>query len=74
MQNPGLRIDVDDQMFSVLRNSSSAAFRVGDVIQIEKTVEKTVEVPVQDARTKHLIHLLASNYKKLFTKYPKLYD
>ncbi len=33
-----------------------------------------VEVPVQDARTKHLIHLLATNYKKLFTKYPKLYD
>jgi hypothetical protein len=37
-------------------------------------VSKTVEIPVQDARTKHLIHLLATNYKKLFTKYPKLYD
>jgi len=34
MQNPGLRVDVDDQIFSVLRNSGNAAFRVGDVIQI----------------------------------------
>jgi hypothetical protein len=74
LQNPGLRIDIDDEIFSVLRSSNSAAFRVGDVIQIEKRVERTVEVPVQDSRTKHLIHLLASNYKKLFTKYPKLYD
>lgn len=48
--------------------------RIGDVVQVEKMVEKTVEVPVQDARTKGLIHLLANNYKTLFTKYPKLYD
>ena len=58
----------------MLGTSSLSAIRVGDVIQVEKMVEKTVEVPVQDARTKHLIHLLATNYKKLFTKYPKLYD
>lgn len=69
-----MRLQVDDHIFSVLRSPTTSAYRVGDVIQVEKTVEKTVQVPVQDARTKHLIHLLASNYKKLFTKYPKLYD
>lgn len=34
--------------------------------------EKTVQVAVQDSRTKHLIHMLASNMKMLSTKYPKL--
>lgn len=42
MQNPGLRVDIDDQIFSVLRSSSSSASRVGDVIQVEKLVEKIV--------------------------------
>jgi hypothetical protein len=31
-----------------------------------------VEVPVQDARTKHLVHLLAVQLKKYVEKYPKL--
>jgi hypothetical protein len=31
-----------------------------------------VEVPVQDSRTKHLIHLLAVQMKKFCTQYPKL--
>jgi hypothetical protein len=34
--------------------------------------EKIVEVPVQEARTKHLIHMLAVQMKKYFEKYPKL--
>jgi hypothetical protein len=29
-------------------------------------------VPVQDARTKHLLHLFASQLKKFTAKYPKL--
>ena len=33
-----MRLDIDDQIFSVLRNSSTSAYRVGDVIQIEKMV------------------------------------
>jgi len=33
---------------------------------------KIIEVPVQDARTKHLIHLLAYELKRLFLKYPKI--
>ena len=34
--------------------------------------DKTVEVPVQDTRTKRMIHLLATNLKQLSEKYPKL--
>jgi len=33
---------------------------------------KVVEVPVQDARTKHLIHLLAREFKRVYLKYPKI--
>jgi hypothetical protein len=35
-------------------------------------ISKVVEVPVQDARTKHLIHLLATELKRLFLRFPKL--
>lgn len=35
-------------------------------------VRKVVEVPVQDSRTKALIHKLASEMRRLYTKYPKL--
>ncbi len=45
---------------------------VGGVAQITEYREKVVEVPVQDARTKHLIHLLAVQLNKYFGKYPKL--
>lgn len=39
---------------------------------VEVKTEKTVEVPVQDIRTKSLLHVLAVNLKKLSSKYPKL--
>jgi hypothetical protein len=39
---------------------------------IDSYTEKVVEVPVQDARTKHLLHLLAVQMKKLTTKYPQI--
>lgn len=43
----------------------------GVVTQIE-TRDKVIEVPIQDSRTKHLIHMLAVQMKKYFDKYPKL--
>lgn len=36
------------------------------------TGDRVVEVPVSDARTKHLIHMFAVQMKKFFEKYPKL--
>jgi len=44
----------------------------GDVVHLERYSERTIEVPVQDARTKHLMHLLAVQMKKFTSKYPKL--
>jgi len=41
-------------------------------LDVTSTSTRTVEVPVQDARTKHLIHLLAHELKRLFLKFPKL--
>ena len=46
----------------------------GDVVNLERFSEKVIEVPVQDTRTKQLIHLLSVQMKKFSTKYPKLQD
>lgn len=45
---------------------------VNGVVHLTDYREKVVEVPVQEARTKHLIHMLAVQMKKYFEKYPKL--
>jgi hypothetical protein len=41
-------------------------------IEVDSNNAKIVEVPVQDARTKHLIHVLANELKRLFLKFPRL--
>ena len=72
-QNPSLRIEVDRELFDLMQNERINVERVeGGVVRLERFTERTVEVPVQDARTKHLLHLLASQLKKLSLKYPKI--
>ena len=44
------------------------------IVSVIETRDKVIEVPIQDARTKHLIHMLAVQIKKNFDKYPKLRD
>jgi hypothetical protein len=71
--NPSLRIEVERNLFDLMQNEKINIERVeGGIIHIERFTEKTIEVPVQDARTKHLMHLLASQMKKLSLKYPKI--
>jgi len=71
--NPGIRIDVDTRLFEMLREQKLSVFKLaGDIVHLERFSERTVEVPVQDARTKHLMHLLAVQMKKFTAKYPKL--
>lgn len=73
--NPGVRLDIDAKVFDVLKDHKIAIFKTaGDIVHLERFSERTVEVPVQDARTKHLIHLLAVQMKKFCGKYPKLLD
>jgi hypothetical protein len=70
---PSLRIEVDRNLFDMMQNERINVERVeGGIIHLERFTEKTIEVPVQDARTKHLMHLLASQMKKLSLKYPKI--
>ena len=73
--NPQLRLEVDPKVFDILRDHKISIFKTaGDIVHLERFSERTVEVPVQDARTKHLIHLLAVQMKKFCGKYPKLLD
>ena len=45
---------------------------VNGVVHLTDYRDRIVEVPVQDSRTKHLVHMLAVQMKKYFDKYPKL--
>ena len=47
---------------------------VNGVVHLTEYKDRVVEVPVQEARTKHLIHMLAVQMRKFFEKYPKLKD
>ena len=74
-ENPNIRIDIDQRVFDILKDHKIAIYKTaGDIVHLERFSERTVEVPVQDARTKHLIHLLAVQMKKFCGKYPKLLD
>ena len=68
-------MDIDLKVFDILKDHQIAIFKTaGDIVHLERFSERTVEVPVQDSRTKHLIHLLAVQMKKFCSKYPKLMD
>lgn len=72
-QNSNIRIDTDPQIFSMLKEHKINVYKTsGDVLHLERFSERTVEVPVQDARTKHLLHLFATQMKMFTGKYPKL--
>lgn len=45
---------------------------INGMVEIEKEVKITKEVPVQDARTKYLINALVLHVRKMNEKYPKL--
>ena len=72
-ENPNIRIDTDAKIFEILKDQQIQVYKTaGDIVHLERFSERTVEVPVQDARTKHLIHMLAIQIKKFCAKYPKL--
>lgn len=69
---PNDRFILDGEITKILQRSGVASYNTNGFTTIELKSEKTVEVPVQDARTKHLILALANNLKRLSAKYPKL--
>ena len=73
--NPSIRFDIDTRLFDMLKEQKLSVFKLaGDIVHLERFSERTVEVPVQDARTKHLMHMLAVQMKKFTGKYPKLLE
>lgn len=69
---PSDRFDLDYEITNLLQKTNVRTYNVSGIETIEVRSEKTVEVPVQDVRTKSLLHVLAVNLKKLSSKYPKL--
>lgn len=55
-----------------MRGHGLSASIVNGVVNVCDFKDRVIEVPVSDARTKHLIHMLAVQMKKYFEKYPKL--
>lgn len=73
IDNPNIKINMERNIFDILQREKVQAYKTQQgAIFVSDFSQKTVEVPVQDARTKHLLHLFASELKRLFMKYPKL--
>ena len=68
----GIRLENEASLDSLLRSDGIVASVCNGVVNVVEYRDKVVEVPIQDSRTKHLIHLLATQMKKNFDKYPKL--
>jgi hypothetical protein len=72
LRSSGAKLDLEANINTLLNSEGLEIVSLNGVAHITNYREKVVEVPVQDARTKHLIHLLAVQLKKYVDKYPKL--
>jgi hypothetical protein len=68
----GIRFEYESNLFELLKGQGLEISVVNGIAHVIDYKEKVVEVPVQDSRTKHLIHLLAVQLKKYVDRYPKL--
>ncbi len=69
---PSERFELDNGITSILLGRNIRTTVINNVLQVEKNVDKIVEVPVQDTKTKNLIRKLATEMKRITTKYPQL--
>jgi hypothetical protein len=72
LKSQGVRFENESTLDNLLRSENIQTTIANGVVNLIETRDKVIEVPIQDARTKHLIHLLAVQMKKNFDKYPKL--
>lgn len=72
LKSQGVRFENESTLDSLLRAENIQTTIANGVVNLIETRDKVIEVPIQDSRTKHLIHLLAVQMKKNFDKYPKL--
>lgn len=73
-KSQGIRFEHESTLDTLLRGENLVTSVANGVVNLVETRDKVIEVPIQDSRTKHLIHLLATQMKKNFDKYPKLRD
>ena len=72
LRSSGVKFEFENNLNQLVTSEGLDISVVNGIANVIDYKEKIVEVPVQDARTKHLIHLLAKQMKKNFDKYPKL--
>lgn len=72
LRGSGITLDFEADLNALIRSEGVSVSLVNGLVNLVDYREKVVEVPVSDARTKHLIHMLAVQMKKFFEKYPKL--
>jgi hypothetical protein len=73
-KSQGIRFENEATLDQLLKSENIQTVIANGVVNLVETRDKVIEVPIQDARTKHLIHMLAVQMKKNFDKYPKLRD
>lgn len=74
LRTSGVKFENEATLDQLLRAEGIQTSIANGVVSVIETHDKLIEVPIQDSRTKHLIHILAVQMKKLFDKYPKLRD
>lgn len=72
LRSTGVKFENQAALDQILRAEGIQTSVANGVVTIVETRDKVIEVPIQDSRTKHLIHMLAVQMKKNFDKYPKL--
>ena len=72
LRSQNIRFDYESNLNQLLTGEGIQISHVNGIANIIDYREKVIEVPIQDSRTKHLIHMFASQMKKFFDKYPKL--
>jgi hypothetical protein len=72
LRGTGVTLDFEADLNALVRSEGINVSIVNGLVNVVDYKDRVVEVPVSDARTKHLIHMLAVQMKKFFEKYPKL--
>lgn len=72
MKYPNDNWELEAGITEKLRSLKIQPMSINDYCFLEVHSDKTVEVPVQDTRTKNLVHLLMTNIRTLSEKYPQI--
>jgi hypothetical protein len=72
MKEQGVIVDNQEFIQQILQSDGMQIEVVNGLLKVVSEREKVIEVPVQDARTKQLIHSLAIQVRTFVERYPKL--